>query len=108
METKLFNRLVASMEEMNEIIAGKREPSRVFVVNPIEVRAIRKSTGLSQAKFAKVIHVAVGTLKNWEQGHREPTGPARALLHVIRKDPKHVMQALEEVASRELPVRARG
>jgi putative transcriptional regulator len=42
--------------------------------------------------------VSVGTLKNWEQGHRQPTGPAKALLHAIRKDPKHVIKALEDVA----------
>jgi putative transcriptional regulator len=96
MDADLFEQLVASMKEMNEIIAGKRPPSRVFVVNPIEVRAIREATGLSQAKFAKVIRVPLGTLKNWEQGHRQPTGPARALLQVIKKDPKHVIEALEE------------
>lgn len=96
MDTRLFNRLVSSTEEMDEIVRGERAPSREFTVTPVEVRAIRKATGLSQAKFAKVIHVAVGTLKNWEQGHRDPTGPARVLLHVIRKDPKHVMEALAE------------
>lgn len=98
MNPKLFDRLVSSMEEMNEIVCGERAPSREFTVTPIEVRAIRKATGLSQAKFAKVIHVAVGTLKNWEQGHRDPTGPAKVLLHVIRKDPKHVIKTLEEWA----------
>jgi putative transcriptional regulator len=96
MDAELFEELVASMKEMNEIVQGKRKPSRVFIVNPIEVRAIREATGLSQVKFAKVIRVPVGTLKNWEQGHREPTGPARALLHVIRKDPKHTIKALED------------
>jgi putative transcriptional regulator len=51
---------------------------------------------LSQAKFAKVLDVEVRTLQNWEQGHRNPTGPARALLRAIEKDPKHVLAALIE------------
>ena len=36
----------------------------------------------------------LGTLRNWEQGRREPTGPAKALLRAISKDPLHVLAAL--------------
>ncbi|WP_037389734.1 hypothetical protein, partial [Serratia symbiotica] len=32
--------------------------------------------------------------KNWEQGRREPTGPAKALLRAIERDPQHVLPAL--------------
>lgn len=31
---------------------------------------------------------------NWEQGRREPTGAAKALLRAIHNDPEHVIQAL--------------
>lgn len=51
-------------------------------------------TGLSQPKFAQLLHVGVGTLRNWEQGRREPTGPAKALLRAIKADPKAVLKAL--------------
>ena len=95
MEAKLFDRLVSSVKEMDGIVRGERAPSREFHVTPVQVREIRKATGLSQEKFAKVIHVAVGTLKNWEQGHRDPTGPARVLLQVIRHDPRYVIKALD-------------
>jgi putative transcriptional regulator len=50
--------------------------------------------GLSQPKFAALLRVDVGTLRNWEQGRREPTGPAKALLTAISRDPKHVLKAL--------------
>lgn len=98
MDAKLFDRLVSSMQEMDEISRGERAPSREFRVSPIEVREIRRMTGLSQAKFAEVMHVAVGTLKNWEQGARDPSGPAKVLLKVIQKDPQHVIRALKESA----------
>ncbi len=58
------------------------------------MRAIRALTKLSQPKFALILDVDVGTLRNWEQGRREPTGPAKALLRAIQKDPKNVMKAL--------------
>jgi putative transcriptional regulator len=47
----------------------------------------------SQAKFA-TLRVEVSTLRNWEQGRRESTGPAKALLYVIQKNPIHVLKAL--------------
>lgn len=60
----------------------------------IDVRAIRAVTGLSQAKFAELLAIEVATLRNWEQGRREPTGAARALLRAIRRNPVAVIEAL--------------
>lgn len=94
MDSKLFSRLTESMKQMNEIIDGERAPARETVTEAVKVKQIRHETGLSQAGFAKLIAVNVGTLRNWEQGRREPTGPAKALLRAIEKDPAHVLKAL--------------
>lgn len=94
MDKNLFGRLVESMTQMDEINRGERQPSREFHIDAVKVKAIRLATGLSQASFAKRIDVAVGTLRNWEQGRREPEGPARALLRAIHNDPEHVLAAL--------------
>ena len=96
MDKKLFAQLTESLEQMGEITRGERAPSREFVVDAVKVREVRAITGLSQAKFASIIDVQVSTLRNWEQGRREPTGPARALLKAIEKDPKHVLKALSD------------
>jgi putative transcriptional regulator len=94
MDKNLFGRLVESMAQMNEIDRGERAPSREFHVDALKIKEIRLATGLSQAKFAKTIDVAVGTLRNWEQGRRDPEGPAKALLRAIHNDPVHVLAAL--------------
>ncbi|OAT32225.1 putative MerR family regulatory protein [Buttiauxella brennerae ATCC 51605] len=94
MDKQLFARLSESMAQMNEMVEGEREPSRVTEVTATQVKAIRQATGLSQAGFARLISVSVDTLKNWEQGRREPTGPAKALLRAIENDPEHVILAL--------------
>lgn len=94
MEKNLFDRLVKSMTEMDEIDRGERQPSREFHVDAVQVKAIREATGLTQENFAKRIDVAVGTLRNWEQGRRDPEGPARALLRAIHNDPENVLAAL--------------
>ena len=94
MDKALFSELIDSMTEMREIVRGERAPSREFHVDAVRVKEIRQATGLSQSKFAGVIQVDIGTLRNWEQGRREPTGPAKALLRAIERDPKHVLAAL--------------
>lgn len=94
MDKDMFGRLVESMTQMNEIIDGERVPSREYVIDSIHVKEIRNATGLTQDKFCKLIDVKMGTLRNWEQGRREPTGPAKALLRAIKNDPKHVLMAL--------------
>jgi putative transcriptional regulator len=91
---KLFERLAQSVKQGDEIVRGSRRPSREFHVDAIAVKEIRALTQLSQAKFARILDVDVGTLRNWEQGRREPTGPAKALLRAIKNDPKAVLRAL--------------
>jgi len=94
LDKRVFKRLVDSMGQMDEIVRGVRAPSREFCVDAAKVKEIRAITGLSQPKFAKLLHVDVGTLRNWEQGRREPTGPAQALLRAIKNNPQAVLKAL--------------
>ncbi len=56
---------------------------------------VREKTGLSQNQFATLIGVSKRTLENWEQGRRQPTGPARALLRILDADPAHAVRALQ-------------
>lgn len=94
MDDKLFDKLIESASQAAEIVRGNRSPSRTFEVTSDVVREIRENTGLSQAKFAGLFHISVGTLQNWEQGRRRPGGPAAALLIAIKNDPEHVVAAL--------------
>ena len=100
MDKKLSDRLAESVGQMNEIARGERAPSRGFVIDAVRVKEIRQATGLSQAKFALLIDVQLSTLRNWEQGRREPTGPAKALLRAIRKDRSEGARCLAIFSSR--------
>ena len=81
-------------QQHDQIARGARAPSRKFQIDAIAVKEIRAITHLSQPKFARLLDVDVGTLRNWEQGRREPTGPAKALWRAIRNDPEAVLKAL--------------
>ncbi len=94
MNDNLFNELLESVQQMDEIVRGERQPSRETFVAAVKVKEIRQKTNLTQAAFANLIDVQIGTLRNWEQGRREPTGPAKALLRAIERDPEHVLAAL--------------
>jgi len=77
-------------------LAGRTGRGRTRSEPAVDVRGIRALTGLSQAKFAELLSIEVSTLRNWEQGRREPTGAARALLRAIRSNPVAVIKALSD------------
>lgn len=95
MKKELFEELVESIEQAGQIRKGLLKPSRVFSYRPVEVRRIRAKLRVSQSQFAMMIGVSKSTLQNWEQGRREPDGPAKALLRVVDKNPKAVIEALQ-------------
>ena len=59
-----------------------------------QVRVIRRALGLSQEEFAARFHIPLGTLRDWEQGRKDPDAAARAFLVVIGRDPEAVRKAL--------------
>jgi putative transcriptional regulator len=96
MSDKFFNELLESVKEMDTIVAGNKKPSKVTEYPEPVVSAIRKKMGLSQDKFAYLIGVKPSTLRNWEQGRRKPTGPAKALLRILEVDAECAIRALHE------------
>jgi putative transcriptional regulator len=59
-----------------------------------QVRVIRRALGLSQEEFAARFHIPLGTLRDWEQGRKDPDAAARAYLMVIGRNPGAVAEAL--------------
>ena len=101
MKDELFQELLASVKQGAAIMKGTMQASRTFEFPETEVRALREQFGLSQDKFADLVGISVGTLRNWEQGRRKPEGPARVLLRIASRHP----EALLDIGS-EQPKRA--
>ena len=95
-EDTLGEKLLRSAQQARDWVNGK--PGRVRVtyvpVPQIDVRKLRTGMGLSQTQFAAKFGFSLDSIQNWEQGHRQPEGPARVLLAVIAKNPKAVEEAL--------------
>jgi len=60
----------------------------------IDVRAIRRAAGMTQAEFAAAFEFSVRTIQEWERGAKRPSGPARTLLRAIKGDPEGLRRAL--------------
>lgn len=61
-----------------------------------QVRALRLRASLTQAQFAARLGIPVETIRNWEQGKRNPRGPAKALLTLIAHAPDLAYAVLDE------------
>jgi len=99
MKDELFNELVASVREGSAILRGEQTASRVFPIQPPDIKDIRFGFGLTQEQFAALLGISVSTLRNWEQGRRVPEGPARVLLQVAAKHPEAVLDVVQAKAA---------
>ena len=81
------------LQAVREIKAGKT--GRVFRVEITEATHARLKLGMSQTEFAAMLGVSARTLQDWEQGRRQPSGAAKALLKVATISPGVVRKALK-------------
>ena len=98
MRAELFAELLESVREGGAILRGQLQPSREFRFDEPDVRALREGYGLSQTKFAALLGISPGTLRNWEQGRARPDAPTRVLLAVIAKHPEAVEDVLRKAS----------
>ena len=96
MKKQLFEELLESIKQGGAIKRGEIKASRTFDFSKPNVQLIRKQYGLSQQKFATLLGISISTLRNWEQGRRNPEGPARVLLRVAAIHPEAILDAVHQ------------
>ena len=109
-------RLLRSAEQAAAIKRGEAQPARVgrhqitaraaSVAEPPRydkerVAELRKQLGLSQAVFARALCVEPATVRAWEQGHNEPSGPARRLLEIAQRSPSVITRVIQKKPRRK-------
>ena len=57
------------------------------VHSPVDIKAVRAKTKLSQQAFARTYGIEVAALRDWEQGRRKPDRAAQTLISIIDKAP---------------------
>jgi len=63
---------------------------------------IRQCLGLTQREFAQQFQIAMGTLRDWEQGARRPDSAAQAHFRVIAAAPDVVRRILQTEESQRI------
>jgi len=90
-----FDKIAAGLEDAIAYAKGDESRGRITTVN---VKAVREATALTQAAFAKTYHFPIGTVRDWEQGRRNPDAGSAMLLKMIQADPKGVERIIAKVA----------
>jgi len=94
MEKEMFEELLSSVKEAKDIMQGKKEPSRKFYIQEPNAKEIRQKLQLTQNQFASLMNISIHTLRNWEQGRRQPEGPAKVLLNVANNHPNILIEMI--------------
>ncbi len=90
----LADDIVRGLENAAAFLDGRPVKARVHVPDTVNVKAIRRKLGMTQAQFCAAFGFDVRALREWEQGRRSPERAARAYLRVIAKAPGTVHRAL--------------
>jgi putative transcriptional regulator len=90
--------LVSAAQEGLQALTEKRtlRTFRVAVPAPLkpkEIVGIRSSLNASQVVFASYLGVSKAAGVAWEYGQRKPSGAARKLLSIARKNPQILVDA---------------
>jgi putative transcriptional regulator len=92
MSAEGFAGLLAGMDDVAAFYRGERKGFTVHSAH--DIKAIREKTKLSQPKFAAAFHLDVATLRDWEQGRRQPERSAQVLLELIEREPETIQRIL--------------
>ena len=86
--------ILDGIREIKAYKGGKGQLQVREIKTPASPKVIRAQMKLSQAAFAGLMGVSLRTVQDWEQGRREPSGPAKMLLRVVEQHP----EVLKELA----------
>jgi putative transcriptional regulator len=95
-----INAMGAEREKKITLKSYTKEASTPFNITPELIRETREKLNLSRAVFANMLHIAIRTLENWEQGRSNPNNQAAALILLVRQYPD-TLQRLQQL-NREL------
>jgi putative transcriptional regulator len=100
MTRKARDKIAAGLREAIAVAAGIEKPARLHAAAEVDVKAIRRKTGLSQQEFAYSYGFTIEQIRSWEQKRASPLGGVRVYLMMIDTDPEGVGRILEAARNR--------
>jgi len=80
--------ILQGINEIKQFKKGAISLKTSKLSEPSPPKVIRSKLNLSQSDFAGLLGVSLRTLQDWEQGRRNPQGPAIALLRIAEQHPE--------------------
>ena len=68
----------------------------------IDIKRIRKSTGLTQKEFSETFSINLNTLRHWEKGDRKPNASTVVLLELIEKSGVEICSILKKTQGKKM------
>ena len=99
MTKQVFDQISEGLNEALKVAKGEATTVMHNFSGPVDVKAIRAKTGLTQKDFAQTYGFGVDQIRQWEQGRVQPVQGAKAYLLLINKDPDYVASSLLQIAS---------
>ena len=96
--------LIKGLEDARDFEHGKRTlkthmrelPSPAPHFSSRDVKRLRQDVfGATQEEFAKILNVAVTTVRSWEQGARKPAEASNRLLQILERMGPTVLKELK-------------
>ena len=80
--------ILEGIREIKSFKKGEINLTTRTLNEPSPTKTIRKRLKLSQSSFASLMGVSPRTIQDWEQGRRNPQGPAKSLLRIAEQHPE--------------------
>jgi putative transcriptional regulator len=91
-ERNIGEEILESLQEIKRFKKGEADLKTHSLRDPLKPREIRQRLNLSQREFAGLMGVSARTIQDWEQGRRNPRGPAVELLRIAEQHPEIFVQ----------------
>ena len=91
-ERNISAEILDGVREIKAFKVGQGTLRTHTLKRPAPPQKIWASLQLSQSAFAALMGVSLRTVQDWEQGRRQPSGPAEALLRVAEQHPEVFLQ----------------
>jgi putative transcriptional regulator len=87
-ERNIGMEILEGIRDIKAFKEGKGSLVTRSLIAPSDPKTIRTRLRLSQSAFAALMGVSVRTVQDWEQGRRQPSGPAQSLLRIAEQHPE--------------------
>lgn len=82
------------IQSLGEALAHAKGEGPAIVHEPLDPREVRERVHLTQAQMAPLMGMSLSGYRKWEQGQRQISGPAAALLRILDREPEAARRAL--------------